>query len=485
MKKTLSLLMILALLATACLFAVGCGQTEDPDTDPAVVGAAASYVVLDINPTVEMTLSEEDVVVSVSASNDDAAVLLDQAPVEGKELEEATEILADASIELGFIKEGENTEISITVVGDTAAVEEAVFGKIKEMFCSRVEEKCHFNLGVERDVLLSLEKELEELKAANPDNEAIQALNVAHYRMIVSAMEKDATLTLEVALTMKTRDLIRIIRDGTLEHIEEAFERHEIMAEYEMQKIKDSIYAEMGIYMQVEGVQLTALRELEHQIELLDECEFEKLERITLTAEDVAHIASLLGLTGEDATAFVEKCCGLDGTYTVHNLKYAINRLHRNLPKSERDVFEDKYDLVEDYIETLENRVTVPEYVVAALKMCVDRYNTIAPNHMVTMPESFANLEELDVFLEAFEEAIEEQIEEIEEILEEKIEDADLEEEFERRMEAIEAELEAKEDEMEREHNKIKNELETEFRENIDKWMDRHHGNGNGNGGRH
>ncbi len=484
MKKLLSLLLTLTLIGTACLLTAGCSLsvgTTPPISAPAESATAASYVVVDINPTVEMTLSEEELVVTATASNDDAKILLNQADVEGKTLEEATELLADASIELGFISEGENSEISITVVADTAELEEKVFGKIRDKFCAHVQEKCHFTLGVVKDVLLSVESELNDLKAANPENQAIRELNIAKYRLIVSAMEKDSTLTLETALTMSTRDLVRIIRDGAAKHIGAEFEKLEIEMEYEMQQLQDKVYTDMlGVLVLDKTIQLAALRELEYHIELLEECEMKGYETVVLTEENVKQVAALLALTEEETAAFLEKCVGLDGTYSVHNMKYAINRIYRNLAETEREAFKEGYDLVEDYIETLEKNIVVPNTLVVILKGYVDSYNRVFADTPVTMPESFATLAELDAFLEIFEEAVEERIEAIEDYLEEQVEKAGKKAEFESKMDALENDLDAKEEELEREHDRLKGELEEEFRQHLDSWMDRHHGNGQG-----
>ncbi len=481
MKKMLSVTLIAVMIATACIFAVGCGQTTPPDTTPGTSATATSYVVMDINPTVELTVTEENVVATVTASNDDAKVLLNAAEVEGKTLEEAAELLADASVELGFIKEGENAEISITVVGDTEEIEEQVFKKIKDKFSTHIQEKYNFHLGVARDLLLSYETELNALKEANPENEAIQALSIARYRMIVSAMEKDSTLTLEAALALETRELVRIIHEAAHKQMHEDFEKLEIEAEYEMQKIKDKVYAEMGGFMQLEGVQLAALRGVEFQIELLEECDLKAYLTLNLTEENVRQVAALLGLNEEETTAFVEKCIGLDGTYSVHNMKFAINRLYRNIPAEERAAFGDKYELVEDYIETLEEAVPVPAALVTLLGEYVKSYNAIPGVTPITMPAAFATMEELDTFLETVEETLENEIERIEEALEAQIKAAGLEEKFDQKMNELEGEMDAKEEEMEREHDRLKGEHEDALRGYINGWINRHNDGGKQN----
>ncbi len=477
MKKLLSVMLILSLVGTACLFVIGCANTEDETKTPPAT--AASYVVIDINPTVEMTVSEDNIVISATASNDDAKVLLNQVKIEGKELEAAAEALADASIELGFIAENENGNISITVVGDTQEIEEAVFNKVKGKFRECVEKKCHFDLGVVKDVLLSLETELNALKTANPGNAAIQALNIAEYRMIVSAMEKDATLTLETALTMTNRELMRVIRDGMMKHSGEEFERLELEMEQELEKLKDKIYLEIdNALIKMQSQAIIALRDIEHKIEMLEEFELEMAQKVTLTEENVRQIATLLGLTAEEEEAFVAKCEGLDGTYSVHNLKYAINCLYRNMAAEARETFEDKYERVEDYIEHLEENLTVSPELVALAKSYAEAFLEATKNTTYVIPsnEALANMEVFEEFLEDMEDMVEDVIEDMEDALRELISISGLSEEEKRKLKELERHFEAKEDELEREFERVEDEIEREFKEHINGWMDRHHG---------
>ncbi len=486
MKKLLAVLLTLSLIGTVCLFAVGCGDNppDNSQVDGGTTGGgkvpltATSYVVIDINPTVELTLSKGNKVVSVTASNDDAKVLLSETDVEGDTLESASEKLAEAAIDLGFISEEGNSNISITVVGDTVEIEEEVYNKIKEKFRACVQRECHFTLGVDKDVLLTLETELNALKEENPENEKIQALNLAQYRMIVSAMEKDATLTLEAALEMTTRDIIRTIRDGTLEQVEEELEILEMQTEHEIEMMKDQIYMEIdnGL-VQMHSAAISVLREIEYQIELLEEYELEKLEIVSLTEEDVRHVATLLGLTAEETEAFVESCVGLDGvTYSVHNMEFAINRIYRNTPSAEREAFEEMYEAVEEYIENKEEKITIPHTLVVAIKEYAEQLLVAKPGAEVTIPADteLVKMEVFEEFAEDLEELIEETIEEMEETREDLISTLNLGKDVEARLKALEREIEAREEEAEREYEKLEEELEKEFKEDVNGWINRH-----------
>ncbi len=477
MKKLLSILLVLSLVGAACMFAVSCTTPENKE--PGATPTATSYVVLDINPTVEMTLTEDDMVISATASNDDAKVLLAQVSIEGKRLEDAAEALANESVELGFIAEATNSSISITVVGDTTELEEAIYNKIKDKFTTCVEAKCHFVLGVDKDVLLSLETELAELKAANPDNQAIQNLNVARYRMIVSAMEKDGTLTLETALTMETRDLLRAIRDGSLRHLEAELEKMEAEAELELELLRDQMYLEFNnAFIKAQATALVALREVEHQLEILEEYDLEISAVLTMTEAEVRQVASILELTPEETEAFVKKCEGLDGNYSPHNLKFAINCLYRNTAPEAREAFAEKYEQVEDYLETLEEEVKIPDSVVTAVKALASTVKQLNPTTEVDIPtdEELETYEGIEELIEALEDLVEDKIEALEASIRLTIKTGGLTEEEEQKLKELESKLKAKEAEQEREFERLEDELEGKFKENLNGWMNRHHG---------
>ncbi len=473
MKKLLSAMLVLALVATIGLFAVSC---LEPDPLPAeTASVATSYVVIDINPSVELTISSENVVLSAGAINDDAEVLLSQVTIVGTDVEEASEVLADASVELGFISEEDNAEISITICGETVEIEDEVFNKIKDKFCEHVKEKCNFNLGVEKDVLLSLKTELEALKAENPENEAIQKLNIAHYRMIVSAMEKDETLTLEVALSMSTKQLVDIIKESTLKQIDKELEKVRREAEQEMKELEDSVYKEIdNVLVKAHATAISALRKIEHHLEILEDYDLKHEMTLTLTAAQVEEIASMLGLTGEEATAFVEKCCGLDGTYTLKNIECSINRLYRNTTAAEREAFEEKYELVEEYIETLEETMTVPGKYVEQVKSAAEQVKKMLNNETLVIPETVTTYEELDELIDAIEDMIEDKIEALEEEIEDIIEEYGLKDAYEAEAERIKDEYEAAEERLEDEYERYEEECERRHEENINNWMNRY-----------
>ncbi len=476
MKKLLSAIFALSLILSICLFAIGCSENDPaPETNTANA-TPASYVVIDINPSVELTVSEEGIVLTATAVNDDATVLLSQVEITGKTIEEASALLADKSIELGFIAEG-NREISITVCGTTVELETEVFHKIKDQFCSHVQEKCHFNLGVQRDMLLSLKTELETLKAENPDNEAIQKLNIAHYRMIVSAMEKDGTLTLEAALKMSTKELVGLIKERAAKHISKELEKLYQKAEQERQAAYDKVYHQIdNTLIKAHSVAISGLRKIEHQLEILEEYDLEVHMTLTLTKEQVEEIAGLLGLNEEETALFVEKCTGLDGTYTEKNIECAINRIYRNLAAAERDAFEEKYERAEEYMEQLEERMVIPAKYIDLVKTYAEQMVALIPDAEITIPENINTYEEFEEFIEELEEYIEDRIETLEKDIMRIIEELGLKKTLEAELKRIEAELEAAEDAYEEEFERCEEEMKHREEEHINDWMNRHHG---------
>lgn len=103
------------ILTSMCI--VSCGpQQPDPDT--------VTRMTVDVNPSVEFMVDSENKVVSVTALNDDGAVLIAGEVFVGKSAEEAVELMLTVAKDTGFIlpetSEGEANEVKISVSGDTA-----------------------------------------------------------------------------------------------------------------------------------------------------------------------------------------------------------------------------------------------------------------------------------------------------------------------------------------------------------------------------
>lgn len=418
------------ILSLTCLFtAIGCnGKGNSGKTE-----TATTYLAIDINPSVELTLDKNEKVLSVKALNDDGKILLFQADVIGDSVTEATDKLANLAVELGFITDL-NNGISLSVIGEN---EDEIFNKVKVKF----EEKS--GVKVEADVKITLNKELENLKSKYPDNKAIQDLTLKQYRLIKSAMEKNPALTIEVAVKTDVKELIEIIKayDKIIEDLddeaEDSIERIEKEYERREKELLDSCFDLIDL-SQSTGLKL--LRSAYDYFDNLEEVELEKYENVILTDEQIRVVAEKLGITGEDINTFIEKCKDANGQISLDGVEDEIDRIYRNLTASERKAFEDLYEAVDDYLDELEDAVVIPEELKTEIVNKLKEFNTILG---VSLPDNITTLEDLEDYIEDIAETLEDRIEAIEDSLKELIKnDKTLKKAYDNKKAEIKAELE-------------------------------------------
>ena len=110
-KKFWALCAAITLGAGVCSFG-GCSKA-----------AEHTRMTVDINPSVELMVDADNKVVSVTALNDDAAVILQGTAFVGKTSDEAVQAVVQVATETGYIAKGEvsadENKVEITVSGDT------------------------------------------------------------------------------------------------------------------------------------------------------------------------------------------------------------------------------------------------------------------------------------------------------------------------------------------------------------------------------
>lgn len=118
MKKALKCLLSMMLAFFLMIALVACQEKEKGEL---------SRVTIDINPSIEMMVDENQKVLSVSALNDDGSIIVSGEEIVGKDVEEATKIILELSTETGYIVKGEITandnNINISVSGNTEYAE--------------------------------------------------------------------------------------------------------------------------------------------------------------------------------------------------------------------------------------------------------------------------------------------------------------------------------------------------------------------------
>ena len=149
---------------------------------------------LDINPSVSLVLAADGTVESAVAENDDARVLLVDVSLEGKTLQEAARIVAEASVECGFLSE-DNSVVDVTVVAEDGSVEYegSLLGELQQAFTVAVGEDS-FDVTFNSEGSYTLNRMLEYYKEKYPNNADVQAMTPAKLDIVLSVTQKDGSI---------------------------------------------------------------------------------------------------------------------------------------------------------------------------------------------------------------------------------------------------------------------------------------------------
>ncbi len=205
------LTVMLCFTMASCSFILGAlGGNSSDETEE---NLASTYVAIDINPSVELTVGEDGIVVSVYGANEDGQVLLyeEEAEIVGKDIEAAVAHITELAKELGYLND-DNSDVSTTVFADTEAAAEAPKSKIDAKIVSSAEEM-GLAVTINKEAAFALLSELEDLKALYPNDEAIQKLTPAKYKLAVSATNS-GEITIEAAAKMSNKELIKKAHDA-------------------------------------------------------------------------------------------------------------------------------------------------------------------------------------------------------------------------------------------------------------------------------
>ena len=210
-KKIAACGMSLALAAGTCALLAGCGGGD---------GEAAARMQVDINPSVEFILDADDKVLSVTALNDDGALIVAGEAFVGKTAEDAVELMASISTDAGYLVKGDLSAgqdgITISITGDEEAAQ-----KLYEDVKAGVDaflEKSGIDAAVERGEALKLD--------------ALRAL----------VQEADPTLSDEEVAGMTEEQLLNALKISRIETAQLLTE--ELRAAYNTAKEYDFRFAE-------------------------------------------------------------------------------------------------------------------------------------------------------------------------------------------------------------------------------------------------
>lgn len=159
----------------------------------------ASRVTIDVNPSFELIVDKDKKVVSVTALNDDASVLIYGEALVGKDIEDATEILINLTVNAGYVDDQQT--ISISVSGDGSfqrKLEKAIAKKIdKVLDKTGIEATIQKNKAIAVDQLRKIVLEnstftKEEVDAMNEEQllKALQVSRIETCQLLSEQMRK-------------------------------------------------------------------------------------------------------------------------------------------------------------------------------------------------------------------------------------------------------------------------------------------------------
>jgi hypothetical protein len=196
-KFVLSFIVLFAVVATI----MGCESTLQAEE--------ATYVTIDINPSVELIVSPNDKVIEANALNEDAEVLLAELDLIGMDLDEAIDLIIETSIELGYISVDEDTETYVSV--SAISCDEALQHRIKESV------KEHINNAFQKRSMLGKSQD-KTFDQAFIDEAASYGVTPEFLFLANRVVELSDEYTLEQAVLLTDEEVFAIVETARAEN---------------------------------------------------------------------------------------------------------------------------------------------------------------------------------------------------------------------------------------------------------------------------
>lgn len=220
-RKLLTSILGCSMAAVIGLSAAGCGAPGEAQ--------AQSYVSLDINPAIELTLDANNKVISAYGANEDGQVLLyGEVSVVGLNVEAAVEKITDLAVEYGFIDE-DNKVVGTSVSSKTDALAADLLSKINAKVTATAD-KAGITVTTDADGAWSLIRKFNAFKEDHPN---AANLTISEFKLAVAASET-GEISLEAAVELDDTALIKMINDahkGVKEYATKAYEKAKADAE--------------------------------------------------------------------------------------------------------------------------------------------------------------------------------------------------------------------------------------------------------------
>lgn len=247
MKRTFTKIIALLVAVASCISLAACSIPSDETGDGEAKGSPTTFVAIDINPSIELTLDENGIVVTAYGANEDGAVLLysEETNIIGKAYEEAADHIINLAVELGYVEEGH--KINASVSSNDTALAADIKAKLHNKITDAAS-KLGYTVTLTDEVAHSILRQLNALKESHPNNASIQSLTPEKFKLVLSASE-NGEITVEAAAELNTEQLINKINNAHSELVgfatdlyKEAKARAEMTYELAMGIALDGIY---------------------------------------------------------------------------------------------------------------------------------------------------------------------------------------------------------------------------------------------------
>lgn len=275
-KRFLSLCAAFALGATMFSFG-GCSKA-----------AENTRMTVDINPSVELMVDKDNKVVSVTALNDDAAIILQGTAFVGKTSDEAVKGVVEVATETGYIVKGEvevgENNVKISVSGDTKWA---------------------------KDLYKDAEKKVNEYLESSGIKATVERVDALKTEALKQLAKHNSTYTEEEIAGMNDEQLLNVIAIGRVETAqlvsEEVRQAYFAAKEYEISlatstATKDLIYAMNSAYAVAYAGYGLALDSYSAAIKKLDDARYN-----ALVSPDSAYQKLLVQLREKKAEILAQK----------------------------------------------------------------------------------------------------------------------------------------------------------------------------------
>lgn len=419
MKKALSVIILIIMVSSIILTTTSCSifnisknnnktNNNDNTNNNVVEIPADSYVSVDINPEITLTLDKNGVVLTAVGENEDAQVLLwGEKSLVGMNIEAAVEQITLLASELGYLSE-ENGTVSVIASGcENSAALDALVSKISAKITATAKQS-DLSVTVDTEGAYSLLRQYEAFINEHPD--LASTVTVSKFKMALAAHES-GDITLVGAVELDDSELIKRIA-GAHSEIEayytetyeklhaEAMRVYEIALETEVEKVYAEYLVKKGmildakiLYAYIYQMYAIASRGLFAAAGTIDF--FDTARNYELDEARVSAILISLGLNENEA----DKLKDSDGKITLDSvLEYAdvyLKNLDENVDKeaikaaidasiasAEADVIAEADRLANEYKPQIRNMIESSKLVKSTYDSVIGTISPLLPQSL-------------------------------------------------------------------------------------------------------